>query len=162
MADSGGLFSGASRVFTIPPGTDFLRALARTLAEEAGLNDKPDALADGEQDRQRAIGKAVPQRQQQQDAQRQRQLVERRHQPDLRRPDAEMARNIADDRVDVIGVRSDDRRRNGEPVFLRCREAGGLSGHRSRPSEPEPRRSSRCFRNPRATPARTGPHPSIR
>jgi ATP-dependent helicase/nuclease subunit B len=46
MADSDGLFSGASRVYTIPPGTDFLRALANTLAEEAGLKDNPEALAD--------------------------------------------------------------------------------------------------------------------
>ncbi|KJS26738.1 MAG: hypothetical protein VR75_06585 [Hyphomonadaceae bacterium BRH_c29] len=46
MADSGSLYSGASRVWTIPPGTDFLRALATTLAKEAGLKDAPDALAD--------------------------------------------------------------------------------------------------------------------
>jgi len=46
MADSGGLYSGASKVWTIPPGTDFLRALATTLAKEAGLKDAPDALAD--------------------------------------------------------------------------------------------------------------------
>ncbi|MEO1965653.1 double-strand break repair protein AddB [Hyphomonas sp.] len=46
MADKGGLFSGTSRLYTIPPGTDFLRALAGTLAEEAGLKDNPEALAD--------------------------------------------------------------------------------------------------------------------
>ncbi|MEZ5985307.1 MAG: double-strand break repair protein AddB [Hyphomonas sp.] len=46
MADKKGLFSGASRIYTIPPGTDFLRALASTLAEETGLADAPDALAD--------------------------------------------------------------------------------------------------------------------
>ena len=47
MADKGALFSGApSRVWTIPPGTDFLRALAGTLAGETGLDAKPEALAD--------------------------------------------------------------------------------------------------------------------
>ena len=46
MADKAGLFSGASRVYTIPPGTDFLRALAGTLAGEAGLAENPAALAD--------------------------------------------------------------------------------------------------------------------
>nr|WP_321361844.1 double-strand break repair protein AddB [uncultured Hyphomonas sp.] len=46
MADKAGLFSGASRVYTIPPGTDFLRALAGTLAGEAGLTENPAALAD--------------------------------------------------------------------------------------------------------------------
>ena len=46
MADRDGLFSGASRLYTIPPGTDFLRALAGTLAEETGLKDNPEALAD--------------------------------------------------------------------------------------------------------------------
>jgi ATP-dependent helicase/nuclease subunit B len=46
MADKAGLFSGASRVYTIPPGTDFLRALANTLAGEAGLAGNAAALAD--------------------------------------------------------------------------------------------------------------------
>ncbi|MEZ5946229.1 MAG: double-strand break repair protein AddB [Hyphomonas sp.] len=47
MADKSGLFSpGQSRVWTIPPGADFLRALAEVLVDEAGLKDKPDALAD--------------------------------------------------------------------------------------------------------------------
>jgi len=47
MAGEGGLFAGTpSRVWTIPPGTDFLRALAETLAKETGLGAAPDALAD--------------------------------------------------------------------------------------------------------------------
>lgn len=47
MAGESGLFAGApSRVWTIPPGTDFLRALAETLAKETGLGAAPDALAD--------------------------------------------------------------------------------------------------------------------
>ena len=46
MAGKDGLFGGASRVWTIPPGTDFLKALAETLAQETGLNAAPDALAD--------------------------------------------------------------------------------------------------------------------
>ena len=110
-------------------------------------HDQPAALADGEQDGQRAVGKAVAQRQQEQDTQRQRQLVQCRHQPDLRSPDAEMARDIADDRVDVVCIRGHHRGSDGEPVFLRCSEASGLRGHRLRPSEPERRWSSSCFRN---------------
>ncbi|MEZ5998126.1 MAG: double-strand break repair protein AddB [Hyphomonas sp.] len=47
MADESGLFApDPSRVWTIPPGTDFLRALAEVLAREAGLAARPDALAD--------------------------------------------------------------------------------------------------------------------
>jgi len=42
-----GLFDdGAARVWTIPPGTDFLGALAATLAEEFDLANNPAALAD--------------------------------------------------------------------------------------------------------------------
>lgn len=37
---------GSPRVFTMPPGAGFLGALARTLAETADLENKPDALAD--------------------------------------------------------------------------------------------------------------------
>lgn len=41
-----GLFSAASpRIFTLPPGRPFLRALARQLASETGLGDDPSALA---------------------------------------------------------------------------------------------------------------------
>ena len=47
MTDRPGLFAGEpSRVWTIPPGTDFLRALAGTLAKTAGLAGEPDAMAD--------------------------------------------------------------------------------------------------------------------
>ncbi|MCA8898821.1 MAG: hypothetical protein KDA39_08845, partial [Hyphomonas sp.] len=47
MAAEPDLFSpDPSRVWSIPPGTDFLRALASALAAEAGLADGPDALAD--------------------------------------------------------------------------------------------------------------------
>lgn len=42
-----GLFaSGAPKLRTIPPGANFLRELARALAEETGLADAPDAMAD--------------------------------------------------------------------------------------------------------------------
>ncbi|WP_291071332.1 double-strand break repair protein AddB [Hyphomonas sp.] len=37
---------GARKVWTIPPGTDFLGSLARVLAEAFDLKHKPDALAD--------------------------------------------------------------------------------------------------------------------
>lgn len=48
MEDSqGNLFTtGAPKVWTIPPGADFLGALAATLAEQTGLRDNPAALAD--------------------------------------------------------------------------------------------------------------------
>lgn len=47
MVDKPSLFApDGSRVWTIPPGADFLRALARTLADESGLSAAPDALAD--------------------------------------------------------------------------------------------------------------------
>ena len=47
MAIEGGLFTGApAQVWTIPPGTDFLGALAEALGEETGLGASPDALAD--------------------------------------------------------------------------------------------------------------------
>lgn len=43
-----GLFApGAAHVWTVPAGTDFLGALARTLAEETDLASNPAALADG-------------------------------------------------------------------------------------------------------------------
>ncbi len=42
-----GLFaSGAPKLRTIPPGANFLKELARALAEETGLADAPDAMAD--------------------------------------------------------------------------------------------------------------------
>lgn len=37
---------GAPKVWTIPPGANFLKALAETLASEKGLSDNPEALAD--------------------------------------------------------------------------------------------------------------------
>lgn len=37
---------GAPKLRTIPPGANFLKELARALAEETGLADNPDALAD--------------------------------------------------------------------------------------------------------------------
>ena len=47
MADRADLFSPSpSRVWTIPPGADFLRALARQLAAGSDLAAQPDALAD--------------------------------------------------------------------------------------------------------------------
>ncbi len=47
MAGEPGLFGGGpARVWTIPAGADFLKALAGTLAKAAGLKDHADALAD--------------------------------------------------------------------------------------------------------------------
>lgn len=44
---TGGLFSAdAPKVWTIPPGANVLKALATALAEEKGLTDRADALAD--------------------------------------------------------------------------------------------------------------------
>jgi hypothetical protein len=63
-----------------------------------------DALARGEQYRQPPVGKAVAERQQQENAHCQRQLVERRDQSDRRRADPEALGHFADDRVDVIGI----------------------------------------------------------
>tara|TARA_R110000751_G_scaffold12408_7_gene42589 strand:- start:15018 stop:18077 length:3060 start_codon:yes stop_codon:yes gene_type:complete len=38
--------AGRPKVWSIPPGADFLRVLANTLAQETGLADQPDALSD--------------------------------------------------------------------------------------------------------------------
>ncbi|MEM5515576.1 double-strand break repair protein AddB [Henriciella sp. AS95] len=44
---SPGLFApGAPKLRTIPPGANFLKELARALAEETGLAERPDAMAD--------------------------------------------------------------------------------------------------------------------
>ncbi len=44
---TGPLFDrGAPKLFTMPPGADFLKQLAATLAQDAGLAEEPDALAD--------------------------------------------------------------------------------------------------------------------
>ena len=40
------LFSGDSRIYTIPAGENFLDALAQTLSDQLGLRDNPEALAD--------------------------------------------------------------------------------------------------------------------
>ena len=46
MSHTGPLTPGAPHVWTLPPGTDFLGSLARTLATETGLAENPEALAD--------------------------------------------------------------------------------------------------------------------
>lgn len=45
-ADARPFGAGAPRVWTIPPGTDFLGSLARELAEAFDLKNRPDGLAD--------------------------------------------------------------------------------------------------------------------
>ena len=66
----------------------------------------------------------IAQRQQQQDAQRQRQLVERRDKPDLCLADPEPARDLADDRVDVIGIGGNHRDGRREGIFLSAAQIG--------------------------------------
>ena len=47
MANEMQVFGGGRpKIWSIPPGADFLRALAKTLAEETGLKDRPDALSE--------------------------------------------------------------------------------------------------------------------
>tara|TARA_R110000868_G_scaffold19666_2_gene84475 strand:- start:170 stop:754 length:585 start_codon:yes stop_codon:yes gene_type:complete len=46
MANEAQVFgAGRPKVWSIPPGADFLRALANTLAQETSLADQPDALS---------------------------------------------------------------------------------------------------------------------
>jgi ATP-dependent helicase/nuclease subunit B len=47
MANEAPVFgAGRPKVWSIPPGADFLLVLANTLAQETGLSDQPDALSD--------------------------------------------------------------------------------------------------------------------
>ncbi len=47
MANEGQVFgAGRPKVWSIPPGADFLRALATTLAKETQLSEQPDALSE--------------------------------------------------------------------------------------------------------------------
>ena len=74
-----------------------------------------------------AVVEAVAERQQQQDAQRQRDLVERRSQPDGCATDTEFLGNRCDQRVDIIAVGHHRRRRQGEQEEPQFADAGGTA-----------------------------------
>jgi hypothetical protein len=77
-------------------------------------DDQSRQLAGGEDGRQLAVRDPVAQRQQQQDAQRQRNLVQGWHQSDLGGRYAEILRHQGDDRMNVIGVGRDNGTRQGQ------------------------------------------------
>ena len=85
-----------------------------------GHADHGQELAGNRERHELSIGNAVAQRQQKEHTERQRNLVGPRHDPDQPLVDIEAARDLGNDRVDVIGIRRDDRRSKRQQQHL-CR-----------------------------------------
>ena len=90
-------------------------------------HDQPGQLSSREDGRQLAVRDPVAEWQQQQDAQRQRNLVQRWNKPDLGRRDSKVLCHKRNDRMDVVGVRRHHGPRQGQQDQVPPPEAMCLS-----------------------------------